>query len=83
MLTNKPRNNLMSKPIKFLNLQAPLGPPLLIPPRLSKEELNKSKFHRKNKSNSFQNHSERKEEYSYTQESLGSIKNILKIKKFS
>jgi len=81
MLTNKLRNNLTSKPIKFSNLLALSEHPLLVLPRLFKEELNKSKFHGKNKGNSSQNHFERKGEHSYAQASLGSIKEILKIKK--
>ena len=70
----------MSKPIKFSNIPALLGPPLLVSPRLSKKKLNKSKFYRKSKGNNSQNHSERKDKWFYTQLSLGSIKEIPKIK---
>jgi len=70
----------MSKPVKFLNLPVFLGPFLVVFPRLSKEKLDKSKLHGKNKGNSSQNCSERKKKCSYAQALLGSIKKILKIK---
>jgi len=64
---------LTEKPVKFSNLPALVGPPPSVPPRPFKEELNKSKFHEKSKSKTSPN-------CSYTQASLGNIKNILKIK---
>ena len=69
IVSSKLRNKSTDKPIKFLNLLALVGPSSPVPPRLSKKEINKSKFHGKNKSKTSSN-------YSYTQAFLGSIKEI-------
>ena len=66
---------LIPQPVNFSNLPPP--PP--VPSRLSKEELNKSKFHGEN-SKLQQNYSSKKDGQSYTQTLIGSIKDILKLK---
>ena len=71
---NISKNIIPSKLIKFSNL-----PPLpSVPPKPSKEELNKLKFHNKNKS--FSNCSGRKEGYIYVQALTKNIFDILKLK---
>ena len=51
MSLNKSGDISKTKSAKFLNLSVPnlARPPLLVSPRLSKEKMNKSEFHRKNK----------------------------------
>jgi len=44
---NKSKTTPMPKPIKFSNLPTPLVSPLLVPPKSSKEKLNKSTFYKK------------------------------------
>jgi len=73
MVSSKLRNKSTEKPVEFSNLPALVRPFLPVLPKPSKEEINKSKFHGKNKSKTSFN-------YSYAQASLGSIKEILKIK---
>jgi len=51
MSLNKSGDISKTKSAKFLNLYVPnlAEPSLLVSPRLSKEKMNKSEFHRKNK----------------------------------
>ena len=64
-----------TKSVEFLNLPTPnpVGFPPLVPSRLTKEEMNKSNFYRKNKEKNISN-------YSYTQVFSSNVKKILKIK---
>lgn len=73
MASNKSRNSSKTNSVEFSNLSAPVESLLLISPRLSKEEMNKSKFHDKNKGKNIL-------QYFYAQAFLDSIKEILKIK---
>jgi len=82
MSNNKPFNNKSDKkkknnPVEFFNLPVPVlkKPSLSVPPRLSKEELNKSKFYKKNLGKIAS-------QQSYTQASSANIKKILKIKEY-
>jgi len=72
--SNKKNNN---NPVEFSNLPAPVPkrPSPSVPPRLSKEELNKSKFYKKNLGKTAS-------QQSYIQASLANIKEILKIKEY-
>jgi len=75
MSLNKPDNASKTKLVEFLNLPAPnpVGSPPPVPSRPTKEEMNKSNFHRKNKGKNVPNHS-------YAQASSSNVKEILKIK---
>lgn len=68
------------RPIEFLNvpnIPSPLPLPVLL--RLSKEKLNKAKFHSKN-INKPQNQSDNNARYTYTQASSVNINDIFKLK---
>ena len=52
ILLNKLGNNSKTKLVKFSNLPTTVRLSLLVSPRQSKEEMNKYKFHGKNKSKS-------------------------------
>ena len=65
------------KPIEFSNILAPLA--LSVLPKLSREKLNKSKYHGKNGHRS-QNQVNNSVQLTYTQASFININNILKIK---
>jgi len=62
---NKYKTIPMLKPVELSRLLAFLTPLLPIPPKTYKEELNKSKFHSKNKSDNTLNCSEKKEGHTY------------------
>jgi len=75
LASNKSGNSSKTNLVKFFNLStsAPVKPSPPALSRLSKEKINKSKFHRKNKGKTILQHS-------YIQASLDNIKEILKIK---
>jgi len=77
LASNKSRKSSKTNSVKFSNLPTLVlvGLPPLVPPRLSKEEMNKSKFHGKNKGKTIPQHF-------YTQASSDNIKEILMIKKY-
>ena len=62
---NKYKTIPMLKPVELSSLLAFLTPLLSISPKTYKEELNKSKFHSKNKSDNTLNCSEKKEGHTY------------------
>ena len=78
---NKYKTIPMPKPVELSSLLVFLAPLLPIPPKSSKEELNKSKFHSKNKSDNTLNCSKKKEGHIYIQISSRNVKKILKLKK--
>ena len=71
----------MPKPVELSSLLVFLAPLLPIPPKPSKEELNKSKFHSKNKIDNTLNCSKKKKGHIYIQVSSKNVKEILKLKK--
>ena len=77
LANNKLKNKKKNVSVKFSNLLAPtpIGPLLLVLPRLSKEELTKSNFYKKKEGKFIP-------WWSYTQASLANIKEILKIKEY-
>lgn len=78
---NKYKTILIPKPVELSSLLVFLVLLLPIPPKSSKEELNKSKFHSKNKSDNTLNCSKKKEGYIYIQVLSRNVKKILKLKK--